>query len=586
MQSPLIEPDKLVRLAFDGAPDLQTVVSPDGVYRFASVAGAASFGWTPRDLVGRPQASFTHPDDQELVRETHKGLLAGGSAAAMSTVHRFRCKDGTYRWTESRSRVDECGSERMVVSAARDIADRMDTEVNLQRQAATDPLTGVANRTVFMDRLRQALHRLGRHEGPVAVLFLDLDRFKLINDSLGHQVGDAVLLQLAERLLLVLRPQDTLARLGGDEFAIVAEDLSSPEDAIVLGNRIIEAGRRPFLVGEEQFVCTTSAGIAVTSDAEHSAEGLLQEADLALYRAKGRGRDRVDIYDEDLRTRAIGRLSNERMLRRAIDEDRLRVNYQPIIDLISGNTVSAEALVRIWDPQRRELILAESFIHVAEETRLLCSVDDWVLKQVIHQAATWREKFPNWAVEIAINVTARHLAEARFAESVIDDTIARGLPPEAIQIEVTERVLMEASNSAMKGLNILRAAGVKVGLDDFGTGYSSLSYLRMFPLDFVKIDLSFVQGLTVGDNEAAIVASIVELGHALGMTVVAEGVETREQFECLVSCGCDRAQGFYFDGAGPPELVEQRVRDTTSAGGTVEDLSVHDSACSDVGSAF
>jgi diguanylate cyclase (GGDEF)-like protein/PAS domain S-box-containing protein len=546
----------LHHLVAEGTPDLHTVVAVDGTYRFVSAAGVAPFGWEPGDLLGQPQAAFTHPDDQALIHDSHLALLEDGTEA-VTTVRRFRCQDGTYRWTESRSRVDVHGEEQLVVSAVRDIAERRRSELDLQRQAATDPLTGVANRTVFMDRLRHALHRLDRHDSLVAVLFLDLDRFKLINDSLGHHVGDAVLLQMAERLLHVLRPQDTLARLGGDEFAIVAEDLSSPDDAVALGARVIEAGRSPFLVGDEQFVCTTSAGIAVTTDPGHSAEGLLQEADLALYRAKDRGRDRADVFDEDLRTRAVGRLGTERMLRRAIDEDRLRVNYQPIVDLATGRAVGAEAFVRVWDPERPELIAARSFIEVAEETGLLAPIDDWMLHRVVHQAAEWRDRFPDRpSGVIAINVTARHLADAGFAESVTADLAARHLPPHILQIEVTERVLMEASNSAINGLTILRDAGVQVGLDDFGTGYSSLSYLRMFPLDFVKIDQSFVEGLTVGDTERAIVASIVDLSHALGMDVVAEGVETQAQHDHLVAAGCDRAQGFYFAPARPAEAVE------------------------------
>jgi diguanylate cyclase (GGDEF)-like protein/PAS domain S-box-containing protein len=552
-------PEPLHHVVAEGTPDLHTVVSVDGVYRFVSAVGAAPFGWTPADLVGQPQGLFTHPDDEALVADAHRGLLADG-AVAVTTVRRFRCRDGTYRWTEARSRVDDSGHERLVVSAVRDIADRRKSELDLQRQAATDQLTGVANRTVFMDRLRHALQRLDRHDGLVAVLFLDLDRFKLINDSLGHHVGDAVLAQMAERLLQVLRPQDTLARLGGDEFAVVAEDLSSAEDAVALGARIIEAGRSPFHVGEELFVCTTSAGIAVTTDSGHSAEGLLQEADLALYRAKDRGRDRAAVFDEDLRTRAVGRLGTERMLRRAIDEERLRVNYQPIIDLRSGRTVATEALVRVWDPNEPELINAEAFIEVAEETGLLATIDDWVLRQVIDQAAAWRDQFPASAFgDIAINVTARHLADAGFARSVIDDLAARHLPADALQIEVTERVLMEASNSAMSGLKILRAAGVRVGLDDFGTGFSSLSYLRMFPLDFVKIDRSFVAELTRGGTGAAIVASVIDLSHALGMAVVAEGVETTSQAEQLVALGCDRGQGFWYAAPGPPEAIERRV---------------------------
>ena len=560
--------DRLYRLVADASADLQTIVSAVGDYRFVSAAGAEAFGWKPSDLMGKPHASFTHPDDEMLVIDGHRALLGDGTAS-ITTVHRFRCKDDSYRWAESRSRVDRTGEEPLVISTTRDIADRHNSEVHLQQLAATDPLTGVSNRPVFMDRLRQALRRLQRHQGVVAVLFLDLDRFKVINDSLGHHAGDAVLLQMAERLLQVLRPQDTLARLGGDEFAILVEDLVDPDEAIALGGRIVEAGRDAFQVGQEHFVCTTSLGIAVTTDPAHGAEVLLREADLALYRAKDRGRDRADVFDEDLRTRAIGQLATERMLRRAIDEDRLRVGYQPIVDVSSGETVAAEALVRVWDSATEQLIGAQSFIEVAEATGLLGAIDDWVLRCVLDQAAVWRPEFLRSAVgDISINVTARHIADAGFAQALIDDLDARQLPASALQVEVTERVLMEASNSAMSGLKALRAAGVKVGLDDFGTGYSSLSYLRLFPLDFVKIDRSFIQGLGAGKPGLAIVTSIVELSHALGMEVVAEGVETSEQLDHLADIGCDRAQGFLFGPAGSALSIENRVLCERSASRT------------------
>ena len=551
--------ERLDRLVTTGSPDLQAVTTVDGVYRFVSLAGRVLFGWEPDDLVGQSQGAFTHPDDVGLVEETRRGMSADPGCVSTS-VFRFRCANGTYRWTEAVSQLVDAPDGPLIVSSVRDIGDRKESELDLRHQASTDPLTGVANRTVFMDRLHQALLRLDRREALVAVLFLDIDRFKLINDSVGHLAGDAVLLQMAERLTSFLRPQDTLARLGGDEFAVLVEDMSRPEEAEALGGRIIEAGRTPFHVGEERFICTTSVGIAVASDAQYSAEGLLQEADLALYRAKDRGRDRAEVFDEDLRTRAVGRLGTERMLRRAIDEKRLCLDYQPIIDLDSGDTVAVEALVRVWDPDQQHLIEAESFIEVAEETGLLAQMDDWVLGQAVVQATAWREMFAGTAfADVAINVTARHLADAGFAQSVIDDLAGHGLPAGALQVEVTERVLMEASNSAMSGLKVLRDAGVKVGLDDFGTGYSSLSYLRLFPLDFVKIDRSFIQELALGVTERAIVASIIDLSHALGMAVVAEGVETQAQVDRLVTLGCDRAQGFLFAAPGPAQAIEDRV---------------------------
>ena len=547
----------LYRALADGSPDLHTVTTPEGVFRFVSRNSLALFGWQQADLIGQHEATFIHLDDVGLVDEALR--MSEDPTLPVMTVRRFRCADGTYLWTETLSRRVDALTEQVIVSAVRNIGARRESDLALHRQATTDPLTGVANRTVLMDRLNQALRRLERGGGFVAILFLDLDRFKLINDTIGHHMGDAVLLQMAERLRCFLRPEDTLARMGGDEFAVVIEEVPSAEEVVALAARIVAAGRTPFALGDEQVTCTTSVGIAMTRHADHGAEVLLQEADLALYRAKDRGRDRADVFDEDLRTRATNRLGTERMLRRAIDEQRLRLHFQPIVDLRTSTTVAAEALVRVWDADAAELLSAHGFIDVAEEAGLLVAIDQWVLGESIAQATRWHSLFADTGfTEVAINVTARHLADPSFAQSVIDDLARHDLPTACLQIELTERVLMEASNSAMAGLRLLRHAGVKVGLDDFGTGYSSLSYLQRFPVDFVKIDQSFVRELAVGATEA-IVASIIDLSHALGMDVVAEGVETLAQLDQLLGLGCDRAQGFLFASAGPPEVIEDRV---------------------------
>lgn len=549
----------LRRLVADHSPDLRTVTTVGGVFRFASPESVALLGWEPSDLIGRRQEELVHPDDVASAAAMRRAVL-GGPSEVVTRAWRLQCADGSYRWTETMSRAVEIDGEHLVVSAVRDIAERKRAELELHRQASTDPVTGIGNRFVFMDRLRQALRRLDRNAGLVAVLYLDLDRFKLINDAVGHLAGDAVLLQVAERIRSYLRPQDTLARLGGDEFAVVVEDMTDQAEAMALGARMVQSGREPYLIGDEQFLCTVSLGISVTSDPHCPAEALLQEADLALYRAKKRGRDRVELFDEELRTRAVGRLGTERMLRRAIAGDRLRVQYQPIIDLRTGRTVGAEALVRVWDPSNERLIQAEFFVDVAEEAGLLGPMDDWVQTEAIAQASAWWEPLSgNGFADLSVNITTRHLADAGFATSLLADLEASGLPASSLQIEVTERVLTEASTSVMVALRSLRSAGVKVGLDDFGTGCSSLSFLRVIPLDFVKVDRAFVRELDRSGAGRAIVGSIIELSHALGMEVVAEGVETAEQHDQLRALGCDRAQGYLFAGAGPAEAIEDRV---------------------------
>jgi EAL domain-containing protein (putative c-di-GMP-specific phosphodiesterase class I) len=306
-----------------------------------------------------------------------------------------------------------------------------------------------------------------------------------------------------------------------------------------------------------------SVGIATTTDSHQVAERLLQEADLALYRAKDRGRDRAEVFDEDLRTTAVGRLGTERMLRRAIDEERLRVQYQPIIDLRSGRVVSAEALIRIVDPDDG-VLGPDSFLTVAEETGLLAIIDEWVFAQALEEAAGWCRRLGETDCPgLNLNVTSRRVADATFFDAVVGALDSRRLPRHSMQVEVTERVLMEASNSALAALRALREAGIRVGLDDFGTGFSSLAYLRQFPLDFVKIDRSFVQGLARGSGEDAIVNAIIGLAHAFGLDVVAEGVETETQLASLAELGCDQAQGFLFAEPGEPSAVDELI----SAGG-------------------
>jgi EAL domain-containing protein (putative c-di-GMP-specific phosphodiesterase class I) len=336
----------------------------------------------------------------------------------------------------------------------------------------------------------------------------------------------------------------------------VAEGLSDEQAAVDLGERVIQAGREPFRVGGEDFVCTVSVGVACTRDSERGAQDLLGEADRALYRAKERGRDRAEVFDEELRTTAVGRLDTERMLRRAIDDGMLVVEYQPIVDLRTGSRVGAEALVRVSDPERG-LVLPEAFLEVAEETGLLIAIDEHVLADAVRQASIWHARLGGGAAEVAINVTARHLADAGFHAAVIDQLDTRAVPHHDLQIDVTERVLIEASHSAITGLRALRDAGVQVGLDDFGTGYSSLAYLRQFPLDFVKIDRSFIHELERDEREEAVTAAIIELAHALGLTVIAEGVETPQQLHILEDLGCDRAQGFLFAPPGAPDTLHR-----------------------------
>lgn len=538
------------RVVVDGAADLHSVVSADGVCLFLAESGLRRFGWSPDEVVGSPARDLVHPDDADLVLSALAEATTN-PGTAVTTIARFRCGDGSYRWTETVSSVPSW-STSLIVSTTRDIAARHHTEADLRRRATTDPLTGVANRTVFMDRVQHALRRLERQETLVAVFMLDLDGFKRVNDTLGHSVGDVVLSRTAERIGSMLRHPDTLARLGGDEFAILIEDVPHLEMATALADRIVAASREPITIGDEDLVCTTSLGISVTGDSRRSPETLLEEADLALYRAKETGRDRKEVYDFAFRDRAVDRQEVERMLRRAMSEDRLRAVYQPIIDLRSGRTVAAEALVRVWESDGRELVTAGSFIEVAEDSGLLADIDTWMLGQTVDQIATWRSAQSSPGLDdVALNITARHLADAQFSREILETLAACDVPATMLHLEVTEQVLIDASKSTLAALDSLMKEGVKVGLDDFGTGCSSLSNLRDFPLDFVKVDRSLVRDVHVDGPERAMVGAIIDFSHALDLAVVAEGVETPEQLEQLVALGCDRVQGFHFAAAGP-----------------------------------
>jgi len=555
---------RLQELLFGDVTVLSTLA---GVFTYVSAASRATLGWEPAELVGHMAEEYVHPEDLPAVVACRDAVLR--SSDPVTATFRFRCKDGGYLWTESliRQIAHPRDSGRMLLMGSiRDIANRKLVEATLQRQALTDPLTGIANRTVFMDRLGQALRRLERAPTLIGVIYLDLDRFKVINDSLGHELGDRLLMKMAERTLGTLRPTDTLARLGGDEFVVLSEGLASIDDVQRLAERICQSIEQPFTLGDESIVCTASAGVTTTADATHSALALLQEADLALYRAKDRGRNRAEVFDEELRTTAIGRLGVERMIRSAIDDDLLRIQYQPIVDLTNGHVVEAEALIRIQGPE--ELIPPDLFIVIAEESGLLVTMDGYVLDQAIQQVASWSRELATTDFRgVAVNVTGRHLSDSHFGDVVAGALLENNLPRGALSIEVTERVLMEASNTSLERLRTIRDLGVSVGLDDFGTGYSSLAYLRQFPLDFVKIDRSFVQQLGMVPEAVAVVRAIIDLAHGLHLWVVAEGVETAQQEATLIELGCDCAQGYLFGHADHPDAVSALVNQRSVSSG-------------------
>ena len=439
------------------------------------------------------------------------------------------------------------------------VLERMRVEETLSHQALHDPLTGLPNRSLFLDRLSHALFRLQREQGLIAVLFLDLDGFKMVNDSLGHEAGDELLIVLADRLRSALRPNDTVARFGGDEFTVLCEELGSVDEALAIARRLADVAAVPVVIGEGLDVeLTASVGIAF-SRGEGTPEGLLRDADVAMYRAKEEGPDRCEIFDAALHARATQRLATIGALRNAVERDEFRLLYQPQVDLTDGRIVGVEALVR-WQHPERGLLGAMDFIPLAEESQLVVPIGDWVIAEACRQAARWRAEFA-FPLKVSVNVSARQLAYGNLADSIRTALTATDTPAEALCLEITENVLMSDAEFYLEALIGLKFLGVSLAVDDFGTGYSSMEYLQRFPLDVLKIDKAFVDGLGSGDGRVrAIPRAVIALARDLGMAVVAEGVETEEQTGELIRLGCRYAQGYYFARPQPPDLVSELLR--------------------------
>jgi len=434
--------------------------------------------------------------------------------------------------------------------------DADDGQDGLAQRILRDPLTDLPNRTLFLDRLALALARLRRAQTNIAVLFIDLDNFKVVNDSLGHGAGDQLLVELGRRLRSAIRPSDTIARFGGDEFVVLCEDISAAHDAVAVGQRIVAAASEPFMVdGHEMFV-SASVGVALAMHGDATPETLLRDSDAAMYRAKERGRGRVEVFDEALRTRIMERLELENGLRRALQRGELRVYYQPEVSLSQERMVAVEALVR-WEHPQRGLLQPDEFVPLAEETGLIVQIGEWVLNEACRQVATWRRSGAE--IDVAVNVSARQLVQPDIVEVVRGALDASGLPAEALCLEITESAVMRDPEAALATLTLVKELGVKVALDDFGVGFSSLAQLKeMLPLHALKVDRSFISGIADDERNSAIVAAVVMMATTLGLTAIAEGVETEAQAMQARALGCDVSQGYFFTAPEPPELIAKR----------------------------
>jgi diguanylate cyclase (GGDEF)-like protein len=429
--------------------------------------------------------------------------------------------------------------------------ERAEATATLAQLALHDSLTGLPNRTLLFDRLEHALRRAARRTTPVAVLFLDLDRFKVVNDSLGHDAGDALLVGVAHRLQEAVRPGDTVARFGGDEFVVLCDRVRDVDEAARVATRLVEVLREPFPVGAGEVVVSASIGISLSGRRADTATRLLRDADTAMYRAKERGGAGHHVFDHALHDRAVGRLRLEGALRRALEREELQVAYQPQIELSTGEPVAVEALVR-WDHPARGVVPPAQFVPLAEETGLIIPIGAWVLERAC------ADLVPH-DLAVSVNLSGRQLAQRDLIPTVQQILRATGLPPERLCLEVTESVLIDDTDAAHAALVALRDLGVRLSIDDFGTGWSSLSYLKRFPFDELKIDQSFVTGLGATDSDEAIVAATIDMAHALGLVVAAEGVEGEEQLRVLTRLGCDRAQGFHIARPAPVQHLASRL---------------------------
>ena len=538
----LSSPDGEIRRLFELSNDLLATIGRDGCFQYVNPAWERVLGWKREELHGTRAVDLLHPDDFEVTMS-----LAPKPGEPTDDVvnfeNRYRTRDGGYRWLLWSARSDGV----TWYTVAKDVSERKEVE----QRALSDPLTGVPNRLVLMDRLAHGLRRQRRSRAQLGVLFVDLDRFKVANDTLGHDVGDRLLTEAARRLERAVREMDTVARLGGDEFVVLAEDLPDREDALVLAERLLLAFEPPFEVEGEDVRLSASVGLTLAAPgAKTSPEELLREADMAMYRAKAAGRDRYDLFDDLAREEAADRVRLASELRHAVERGELYLVYQPLVSVGDGGMVGCEALLR-WNNTTRGDIPPADFLPLAEENGLILSIGDWVLREACRQAAAWRRD--GRRLPVSVNVSPTQLAQPHFVDDVQAAALAAGLPLDSLSIELLEASFTQDPEQVARTLRELRALGVHIALDDFGKGATSLSYFRELPLDVVKLDRAFVSGLESSAEDRAIVAAVVSLADEMGMAAVAEGIETEDQLAQIRKLGCPYAQGFYFARPARPE---------------------------------
>jgi diguanylate cyclase (GGDEF)-like protein/PAS domain S-box-containing protein len=542
------ESEEFTEAILETAAEGIITIDDRGTIMAFNAAAEQIFGWDSDEAIGQNLGLLLPEPHREVYAEHLRSWRDTGGSGLLSTptreLHGLR-RDGTTVPIEMSIAEVHWGGSTAFTGVVRDVSERKEFERELEHQATHDPLTSLPNRALLAAQLESALARAYRNERSVGVLFISLDRMKMVTDSLGHRAGDELRVAASHRLQGIVRPSDTVTRFGENEFVILAEDLDDISDAVGLAHRIIEAMDVPFDLSVDEAFITANVGIAFALDGLGTAESLISDADVAMFRAKEQEGSHVEIFDSEMRAWVNSRRKTENALRHGLAREEFELHYQPIIEIGSGDIKGFEALVR-WDRPHLGLVPPGDFIPVAEESGLIVPMGEWILGEACRQAAKWQADLPERGLTVSVNLSARQLAQRDIAETVALALRDAEADPAGLVIELTETVLLDDVEQAARTLGALRDIGVLLSMDDFGTGYSSLTYLRRFPIDIVKVDRSFVNQLGTDSRDASIVEMVVTLAHGLELDVVAEGVETEEQLSALASMGCQYAQGFLF----------------------------------------